>query len=150
MPFESVSSQFSLEFAIRFSCHLYYLLPYSSSLSSPNQLQLIWKHLTNDHCVFKNEYSFQSATKYCYLHQSQVFTLNRIHMPSNTAWNFQDLYRTQQNGISWWDSHSYLYAPLLLHTLLLLLLQVALSTHWDRTVLEAAQLQKRDSALVCL
>lgn len=83
------SSQFSLCFAIHFSCCLYCILTYSSSLSSPNQLQLIWRYLTNHHCIFKNEDAFfdpfQSATKYCCLHQSQVFTLNCIHTPLNTA-----------------------------------------------------------------
>lgn len=89
--------------AIHFSCHLYCLVPYSSSLSYPSQLQFVWKYLTNNHCLFKNNHVFfdlfQSATKYCCLHYSQVCPLYRIPSPSNTAQNFQDLYRTQQNDI---------------------------------------------------
>lgn len=157
-PLESVSSSvLIIFFSIHFSCRCYCHLPYSSSLVSPDQLQLVWKYLTKNCCILKNESvifdPFQLAAKRCCLHQGQVFTLNHVHTPSDTAWNVQDLYRTQQNGICWCEWYRYLYAPLLLLTLLLfLLLQVVLSTYWDPTVLETAQIatENSDSAPMCL
>ena len=80
--------QFTLFLAIHFSC-LYGLLPYCSSLSSSNQIQLIWKYLTNDHCIYRMKIlsltHFRQQQNAAVLHWRQVFTsLPPIHVRLQT------------------------------------------------------------------